>query len=104
LNGLHPRQRNSLVFCDRSRSYVELDNMCVYAHNIDGNHQNDPANLDIREAAPPSSGQAFLENGGSHRSHVVCYRFNKPGHMRRDSRVRLPATASAPLRPSNHRS
>jgi hypothetical protein len=34
LDGLHPRQRNRLVFCDKPRDYAGLDSMCVYARNI----------------------------------------------------------------------
>jgi hypothetical protein len=35
LDGLHPCQRSSLVFCDRPHSYADLDNMCVYAHHVE---------------------------------------------------------------------
>jgi hypothetical protein len=34
VDGLRPRERNRLVFCDRLRNYADLDNMCVYAHNV----------------------------------------------------------------------
>jgi hypothetical protein len=36
LDGLHACQRSSLAFCERPHSYAELDNMCVYAHNVEG--------------------------------------------------------------------
>jgi hypothetical protein len=46
LDGLHPRQRNRLVFCDRPRDYAGLDSMCVYAHNV--------AHRDLENTPDPS--------------------------------------------------
>jgi hypothetical protein len=46
LDGLHPRQWNRLVFCDRPRDYVRLDSMCVYSHNA--------AHRDLENSPDPS--------------------------------------------------
>jgi hypothetical protein len=61
--GLHPRERNRLVFCDKPRTYTDLDNMCVYARNIaygdEGySGERSPAHstrLPASPAAPPSA-------------------------------------------------
>jgi hypothetical protein len=93
LDGLHPHERNRLVFCERPRNYADLDNMCVYAHNIPSNDHNDITDSGTRRTSSSSSARAGSVNPAPHRASVVCYRCNKSGHIRRDCRVRLSAAA-----------
>jgi hypothetical protein len=88
LDGLHPRQRNRLVFCDKPRDYAGLDSMCVYARNIaypDYGDIPDPALRQIPSSpsSQPSPGLTPMRSGT-----VVCYSCNKPGHTRRTCRTR----------------
>jgi hypothetical protein len=94
LDGLNPRERNRLVFCDRPRNYADLDNMCVYAHNIpysDNSNVSD-SGLRITSHAAVAPGNSSVSSPG--RNPLVCYYCNNPGHTRRDCRARLSAGSS----------
>jgi hypothetical protein len=90
--GLHPRERNRLVFCDKPRAYAELDNMCVYARNIAygdeayGSERTAP-HLNRSPAGPAAPSPARVP--------PVCYFCLKPGHIRRECRARAAAATSS---------
>jgi hypothetical protein len=82
LDGLHPRKRNRLVFCDKPRDYAGLDSMCVYAHSIAHHDQEDMPDPSLRRT-PSSFPRPLLDKSLVRTSTVVCYRCNKPGHTDR---------------------
>jgi hypothetical protein len=94
--GLHPRERNRLVFCDKPRTYADLDNMCVYARNIaygdEGYGGERPPTHSTRSPASPAA-------PSSARVSPVCYFCHKPGHIRRHCRAR--AAAATPQAPAS---
>jgi hypothetical protein len=98
IEGLHPRERNRLVFCDKPRTYADLDNMCVYARNIaygdEGYGGERPSPHSTRSPASPAAYP-------SARVPPVCYFCHKPGHIRRDCRAR--AAAATPQVPTSSR-
>jgi hypothetical protein len=59
LDGLHPRQRNRLVFCDERRDYAGFDSMCVYACNITYLDYEDIPDSSLRRILFSSSSQPF---------------------------------------------
>jgi hypothetical protein len=98
IEGLHPRERNRLVFCDEPHIYADLDNMCVYARNIaygdDGYSGERAPSHSTRSTASPAAPP-------SARVPPVCYFCHKLGHIRRDCRSR--AAAATPQAPTSSR-
>ena len=96
LDGLHPRERSRLVFCDKPATYAELDNMCIYAHNISASDESQSS----RSRNPPTvmtlAESSVSGNPTSQPSQKVCYRCNKVGHIRRECRVKLSASPRQP--------
>jgi hypothetical protein len=74
LDGLHPRQRNRLVFCDKPRDYAGLDSMCVYAHNVAHHDQEDMPDPSLRRTPSSFPRQPLLDKSLVRSSTVVCYR------------------------------
>jgi hypothetical protein len=97
IEGLHPRERNRLVFCDKPRTYEDLD-MCVYARNIaygdEGYSGERPPPHSTRSTASPAAPPSV-------RVPPVCYFCHKLGHIRRDCRAR--AAAATPQAPASSR-
>lgn len=80
LKDLHPSERIRPIFCDRSHTYREFKNLCVYPHSIQMNEasgQPDPG------SQSPSSARDFrfhLSGTTRTRSHLLCYNCNMSGH------------------------
>jgi hypothetical protein len=87
LDGLHPRERNRLVFCERPRNYADLDSMCVYAHNIPSNDHYDITDTGTRRTSSSSSARSDSANPAQHSASVVCFRCNKPNRRIPNRRV-----------------
>jgi prephenate dehydratase len=100
LDGLHPRERNRLVFCVRPRNFADLDNVCIYAHNITNNDHGNVTDFVTRRTASSSSREPASANHVSCSTSMVCYHCNKPGHIRRQFHVILPVEASSSFQPS----
>ena len=99
LDGLHPQERNRLVFCDAPTTYAELDKMCIYAHSILRNDQRHTSQTGTPSNSPTHSDRHVSAAPVSARPRTVCYRCNKPGHTRKDCYVRLPTSATESARP-----
>jgi hypothetical protein len=94
LDGLNHSQRNCLVFADKPHNYAELDNVCIYAHNISNQVHDSSTDFSSPRALPSPVRQPSLPHSPS-RSTLLCYRCNKPGHTRRTCRARF-STANSP--------
>lgn len=92
LDGLHPYQRSCLVFSDKPHSYADLDNMCVYAHNVESKGYNVGNELPTQPVASNSARSVRSGNPVSRAAPVVCFRCKKAGHTRRDCRTNLQST------------
>jgi hypothetical protein len=95
--GLHPRERNRLVFWDKPRAYADLDNMCVYARNI---AYADEAYTSESTQPLPTRAPASPATPSPARVPPVCYYCHKSGHIRRDCRARA-AVATTSVSASN---
>ena len=80
------------MFSDKPHSYADLDNMCVYAHNVESKGYNVDNDLPTHPVASNSARSGRSGNPVSLAASVVCFRCKKAGHTRRDCRTNLQST------------
>jgi hypothetical protein len=95
LDGLHHRERNRLVFCDRPRNYADLENVCIYAHNIPYSDKSNVSDSGLRTSSHTAAARGNSSASSPGRTSLVCFFCNNPGHTRRDCSARLSAGSSA---------
>jgi hypothetical protein len=62
------------VLSDRPHSYANLDNMCVYAHNVESKGYNVDNELSTQPVASTSDRSVRSGNPVSRATSVVCFR------------------------------